>query len=70
MLAHQRREPAAWVPWTGPEDAGNTRGTGMCGGLAVPPTPPSSGLPPRMQKGRGADTPVLRALTGQREGGL
>lgn len=28
----------------------------MCGRAVTPPTPPSSGLPPRMQKGRGADT--------------
>ena len=30
---HQRWEPVAWVPWTGPEDGGNACGTGTCGGL-------------------------------------
>lgn len=53
MLAHQAVEPAAWVPWTGPEDAGNTQVGQACGGLGQPPTPSIQRSPhPGMQKGR------------------
>ena len=68
-MAHQRREPAAWVPWTGPEDAGNTCGTGMCGELVSSSHASIQRSPTSNAEGQGCKHPVLRALTGQREGG-